>query len=117
LHRAGGWGTNIDCIIDDKLPATVLDDPDNHFRFESFLNVGDEEQAHVLAQPAGQEQFHLAFYGDDLRYHSSAFAVHTSQQWQQLDDMVARAEAYWHALPPARRDFDRDKGEFVRTFP
>ena len=45
---------------------------------------------------------------------SDAKAIpHTEQQWQQVDELVARASEYWAQLPPEHRDFDRAKAEFV----
>jgi len=44
----------------------ILDDLLNPYKFESFSNVGQEDQARVLAQLANQDQLYLAFYGDDF---------------------------------------------------
>jgi hypothetical protein len=99
------------------LDLILLDRPDNPFRFESFLNVAAEDQAYILAQLANQERLYLAFYGDDLTHRYTRVVPHDEQQWQRLDQIVARAEVYWRALPPERRDFDLAKAEFMRRFP
>lgn len=97
-----------------RLLVHIHDRPADPYRFESFLHVGDDTQLDLLAQLAGQAQLHLAFYGDDLTYRYTKVLPHDAQQWQQLDELTARALAYWHALPPATRDFDRAKAAFLR---
>ena len=97
-----------------RLELTILDDPTNPFRFESFLNVSDQEQADVLAELASQDRLYLAFYGDGFDYHYTEVIAHDEQQWQFLDELVERAERYWSQLPPEQRDFDQAKAEFMR---
>jgi hypothetical protein len=99
-----------------RLELTILDQPDNPFRFESFLNVAEESQANVLSQLANQDWLYLAFYGDDLTHRFTKIVHHDRQQWQYLDELVDRATRYWHQLPPDRRDFDQAKAEFMRRF-
>ncbi|UCC54551.1 MAG: hypothetical protein JSV68_11405 [Anaerolineaceae bacterium] len=97
-----------------RLQLTILDRPDDPYRFESFLNVAAEDQAQVLAELANQKELHLAFYGDDLGYRYTKTIPHSEQQWQQLDDLVAMAEACWNQLPTERRDFDQAKADYMR---
>lgn len=99
-----------------RLDLLILDQPNNPFKFESFLNVAEEDQARVLAQLANQEQLFLAFYGDDLTHRFTKIVEHDRQQWQYLDELVDQATHYWDQLPPERRDFDRAKAEFLRRF-
>jgi len=96
-----------------RLQLDVMDRPEDPYRFESFLNVEAEDQAHVLANLANQEELHLAFYGDDLGYRYTKAIPHSEQQWQQLDELVAVANDHWENLPPEQRDFDRAKAEFI----
>lgn len=93
-----------------------MDNPFNPFRFESFLNVAQEDQARVLAQLASQDRLYLAFYGDDLNHRFTKIVDHDGQQWQYLDELVAEATDYWESIPPERRDFDQAKAEFMRRF-
>jgi hypothetical protein len=51
-----------------RLELAILDRPSSPCRFESFLNVAQEDQAKVLAQLAGQDWFYLAFHGDVLSH-------------------------------------------------
>jgi hypothetical protein len=99
-----------------RLEMRVLDNPANPFRFESFLNVGDADQARCLTLLAQQEQLNLAFYGDDLHYRFTKVVPHDKRQQAQLADLAQRATDYWEALPPERRDFDRAKADFMRQF-
>jgi hypothetical protein len=99
-----------------RLELTILDRPSNPYRFESFLNVAEKDQAKVLAQLAGQDQLYLAFYGDDLSHRCTKIINHDWQQWQYLDELVAEALEHWHQIPPQQRDFDRAKAEFMRRF-
>jgi len=99
-----------------RLELTILDRPNNPYRFESFLNVAEEHQARVLAQLAGQDRLYLAFYGDDLSHRFTRIINHDRQQWQYLDELVAKALEHWHQIPPEQRDFDGAKAEFMRRF-
>ena len=62
----------------------ILDDLLNPYKFESFLNVGQEDQARVLARLANQDQLYLAFYGDDFDHRFTKIVNHDRQQWQYL---------------------------------
>jgi hypothetical protein len=96
-----------------RLEVVILDHLANPYRFESFLNVAQEDQARVLAELANQDRLYLAFYGDDLTYRFTHVVDHDEQQWQHLGEPVAEATAYWNQLPPDRRDFDRAKTDFL----
>jgi len=96
-----------------RLELVILDRPDDPYRFESFLNVAEEDQSRILAQLANQEQLNLAFYDDKLDYRFTKVIPHDEQQWQQLDELVEQAVAYWNELPSDHRDFDLAKAEFM----
>jgi hypothetical protein len=96
-----------------RLEFFIFDDPDNPYRFESFLNVGAPDQLAVLTELASQEELYMAFYGDDLTHHHTTALPHSEQQWQQLDDIIAQAELYWQRLPEEERDFDRAKAVYM----
>ena len=51
-----------------RLELTILDRPENPFKFESFLNVIEEDQKKILSQLANQDKLYMAFYGDKLNY-------------------------------------------------
>jgi hypothetical protein len=92
-----------------RLELAILDRPSNPYRFESFLNVAEEDQARVLAQLAGQDRLYLAFYGDDFNHRFTKVVNHDRQQWQYLDELVMEAVEHWHQIPPEQRDFDQAK--------
>lgn len=96
-----------------RLEFAIFDRPRNPYRFESFLNVAEKDQARILSQLANQDKLHLAFYGDSLQYRFTKSVAHDEQQWQQLDELVEQAVRYWEALPPSQRDYNRAKAEFV----
>ena len=100
-----------------RLEATILDNPLFPYLFESFLNVGEGDQLAILTQLAGQEELHLVFFGDDLEYRFTKSLPHDEQQWQQLDEIISRAVAYWEHLPLAQRDFDLAKYSFMLQHP
>ena len=62
-----------------RLEVVILDDPANPYRFESFLNVAQEDQARVLAELANQDRLYLAFYGDDLTHYFTHIVDHDEQ--------------------------------------
>jgi len=99
-----------------RLELVIVDHPINPYKFESFLNVAQEDQARVLSQLANQDQLYLAFYGDGLNYRFTKIIEHDKQQWQYLDELVREAIDYWGEIPPAQRDFDQAKAEFMRQF-
>ncbi|MGD8586081.1 MAG: hypothetical protein PVJ75_12080, partial [Chloroflexota bacterium] len=99
-----------------RLELVILDQPASPYKFESFLNVADYDQARILAQLANQEQLYLAFYGDDLGFRYAKVLPHDEQQWQQLDELVAQAIANWARIAPEEQDFDQAKAEFMRHF-
>jgi hypothetical protein len=96
-----------------RLTLHILDRPQDPYRFESFLNVAEEDQLQVLTRLASQEELYLAFYGDWLDHRFTGTIDHGEEQWQQLDEIVLRAQAYWDQLPPERRDYDRAKEEYI----
>lgn len=95
-----------------RLEFLVFDRPFHPFRIEAFLNVGEPDQLQVLNQLADQAEFHLAFYGDGLKYHFTTSLPHSEQQWQQLDEIVGEAMNYWEQLPVENRDFDLAKAAY-----
>jgi hypothetical protein len=99
-----------------RLELAILDRPSDPYRFESFLNVADEDQARVLARLAGQDRLYLSFYGDDLTHRFTKIIKHDRQQWQYLDELVAEALEHWDQIPPEQRDFEHAKAEFMRRF-
>jgi hypothetical protein len=96
-----------------RLEVVILDNAANPYRFESFLNVAQADQARVLAELANQDRLYLAFYGDDLAHRFTHVVDHDEQQWQYLDELVAEATSCWDQLSPDQRDFDRAKAEFL----
>lgn len=99
-----------------RLELLILDKNENPFKFESFLNLADEEQAQLLAKLASQEHLYLAFYGDDLTHRYTITLPHDERQWQQLDMLIMAAEMHWQRIDPERYDFDRAKAEFIGRF-
>ena len=97
-----------------RLELAILDRPTNPCKFESFLNVAQEDQARVLAQLAGQDQLYRAFYGDDFCHRFTKIVKHDRQQRQYLDELVGEALEHWHQIPPEQPDFDKAKAEFMR---
>ena len=99
-----------------RLELEILDRPDNPYRFESFLNIAEQDQANVLAKLANQDELYLAFYGDGLDYRCTKVMPHDKQQWQQIDELTMEARDYLYSIPPGNRDFDQAKAEFMRRF-
>jgi hypothetical protein len=100
-----------------RLNLAILDQPQNPYRYESFLNIGDDDQARILARLVSQEQLILPFYGDDLSYRFTKTVPHQVEQRTQLGGLVAQAVTHWQAIPAAHRDFDRAKATFQRQYP
>ena len=99
-----------------RLEVTILDRAVSPYRFESFLNVAEEDQERILCQLANQDQLYLAFYGDGLQHRFTKVAHHDKQQWQYIDELMEMAIQHWEAIPSERRDYDRAKAEFTRRF-
>ena len=133
VHICHASGSDIEAFVDKpvlyqwqliKMPAAplirldlvIVDQPDNPYKFESFLNVAEEDQARVLTQLANQNQLYLAFYGDNLTYRFTKIVKHDRQQWQYLDELVDEANRHRDRIPPEQRDFDRGKAEFMNRY-
>ncbi len=99
-----------------RLEINILDQPENPYRFESFLNVTEKDQEKVLAELANQDRLFLAFYGDDLGYRFTMVITHKRQQWQQIDELTMEAFNYLSKISPNQQDFDEAKAEFIRRF-
>ena len=99
-----------------RLELVIIDNPDNPFCLESFLNVADIDQENILAELAGQEKLYLAFYGDDLEYRYAKVIPHDIQQWQLLDELTAEANRYWQSLSPEVRDYDQAISVFMSQY-
>jgi hypothetical protein len=97
-----------------RLELVILDQPGNPYRFESFLNIAEDDQVEILARLANQEQLYLAFYGDGLDHCFTKVIPHNRQQWQFLDELVMEAQDYWSQIPLEERNFDRAKAEYMR---
>jgi hypothetical protein len=99
-----------------RLDLVVLDNPAAPYKFESFLNIAEADQARVLAQLANQDRLYLAFYGDDLGHRFTKIVDHDRKNWQYIDELVSQATAHWRCIPADQRDFDRAKAAFMRSF-
>ena len=71
----------------------ILDNSENPFRFESYLNIADPEQARLFIQLANQGKLYLAFYGDDLNYRYTK-VCHDESPWQNIDEIAIEATDY-----------------------
>lgn len=100
-----------------RLKLIIIDQPQNPYRFESFLNVGQEHDTRLLEELLSQEQLYLAFYGEDFAFRFVKVIDHKEGQREQLRQLVDRAADYWRKLPEGQQDFDRAKVEFQRRFP
>ncbi len=99
-----------------RLLFIVLDNPRNPYQLESFLNVAEADQAQVLSDLVEQEQFSLAFYGDDLSYRYSKVIAHEQINRQQLATAIAHARLYWDQIEREQQNFDLAKAEFMTHF-
>ena len=97
-----------------RLEVNIFDQSENPYRFESFLNVAEQEQENVLAELANQDRLFLAFYGEDLGYRYTKVIPNDKQNWQQIDEMTMEAINYLSKIPHNQRDFDKAKAEFIR---
>jgi hypothetical protein len=98
-----------------RLEVKIFDQPENPYRFESFLNVAEQDQEKVLAELANQNRLFLAFYGEDLGYRYTKVIPHDIQNWQKIDEMTIEAINYLSKIPPNQQDFDKAKAEFTKT--
>ena len=99
-----------------RLEVKILDRPENPYRFESFLNVAEQDQKKVLTELANQDQLFLAFYGENLDFRFIKVIPHNKQQWQHIDEMTKEAFEYLSMIPPNQQNFDKAKAEFITRF-
>lgn len=99
-----------------RLRAVIMDDPHNPYRFESFLQVGQEDDARLLDELTSQEQLYLAFYGENLTHRFTKVVVQSEEKREELARLVEAARAHWHSIPEGERDVEQAKAEFQRRF-
>jgi hypothetical protein len=100
-----------------RLRAVILDQPQNPYTFESFLNVGAETDTRVLEQLLSQEELYLAFYGEDFTHRFTKVVEHDEARREELRLLVDLVQAYCQSIPEGERNFDRAKAEFQRRVP
>lgn len=100
-----------------RLNLVILDQPQNPYRYESFLNIGNEDQTRILEILLTQEQLILPFYGDDFNQRLTKVVPHGAEQRRQLGALVEQAAAHWHGIPTDQRDFDQAKAMFQQRYP
>jgi hypothetical protein len=59
-----------------RLDLVIMDHSQNPDRFESFLNVGDEDQARILEMLLAQEELYFPFHGDGFAYRFTKMIKH-----------------------------------------
>ena len=92
-----------------RLRTHILDHPNNSYKYESFLNVGDPDQARILDILGQQDRLYLAFYGDNLAYRFTKVLAHDQTQREQLQRLTGQARQEWQWIPADQRDFDQAK--------
>jgi hypothetical protein len=99
-----------------RLELLIQDHPSTPYLFESFLNVGEEDQARTLTQLTNQDRLYLAFHGDDFSHHFTKIVQHDEQQRRQLAALVYEAMSHRAQISAEQRDFDQAKAVFMRWF-
>ncbi len=100
-----------------RLEVTIFDQPQNPYRFESFLNTGQEADTRIAEQLVSQEELYFAFHGEDFTHRFTKVMDHSEIQREQLQRLVDQADDHWAEIPEERRDFDLAKAAFQRHFP
>ena len=90
---------------------TVYDDPSQPLRFESFINVAEQDQYADFAALANQERLVVLFYDEQLRHRLSKL-IHAGLD-NAIAEMLARAEQVRSAIPAEHYDFGRAKAEVM----
>jgi hypothetical protein len=90
-----------------RMVTTIYDQPERPLRFESFVNVEDEQQRAEYAALSRQEHLLMLFYDERLDHR-------LTKQVGQLDgeriaDVLSRAEALFQAIPEEQFDFEAAK--------
>src|SRR5581483_3416280 len=91
--------------------VTIMDQPGNPLRLESFTNVGDPDQEAHFATLATQDRFYAFFYDERVR-HRRTVAVGVSDP-EGISGVLRGAQERYKAMPPGRHDFDRAKAEVM----
>jgi len=95
-----------------RLHLTILDQPHNPYRFETFFNISNPESCRILSEQLGQDSLVLAFLGDDLEYRFSKVLPFPQEERRAVHQLVDQAIEHLAAIPKRERDFDRAKAEF-----
>ena len=70
------------------LNLAILDHPQNPYRYEFFLNIGDEDQARILEMLLTQEKLYFPFHGDDFGYRFTKVVTHDAAQRTQRQELA-----------------------------
>lgn len=95
-----------------RLHLTILDRPENPYRFETFFNISNPESCRILSEQLGQEALVLAFLGDDLEHRFSKVLPFPQEERQAVHQLVGQAIEHLVSIPKEERDFDLAKREF-----
>lgn len=99
-----------------RLHLTILDRPDNPYRFETFLNVADLEQLACVLKLLTQEILPMHFFDSRTEYVFSKKNKNPRQLRWELMELVAWAVQDQKDLGAAW-DFDRAKALFQAQHP
>jgi hypothetical protein len=94
-----------------RLLLVIFDQPEQPYRFETFINVGAPEQLACVTQLLAQQTLSLHFFDSQTAYVFTKAIRNPRQQRWQLRALVNQAVQDWQALGE-RWDFDQAKALF-----
>ena len=95
-----------------RLHLTILDQPQNPYRFETFFNVANPESSRILSEQLGQDTLVLSFLGDDLEHRFSKVLPFPEEERQAVHQLIGQAIEHLVTIPKEERDFDLAKAQF-----
>ena len=99
-----------------RLHLVIFDQPQQPYRFETFINVGAPEQLVCVRQLLTQETLQIHFFDSQTEHVLTKKVSNSDQQRQQLQWLIDLAMHDWEILGEAW-DFDQAKALFQAQRP
>jgi hypothetical protein len=95
-----------------RLVVTFYDQPSRPLAFETFVNVQDPQQRADYAALADQPELRMLCYDEELAHRLTKRVTHSARD--RVPEILARADALFHAIPDDEFSFEIAKAAVLR---
>lgn len=94
-----------------RMVTTIHDRPQSPLTLETFINVGDLDQRSDYDVLSRQQELLMLFYDEAVQHQLTKRTRNTHQTG--MAQILARADALLHQIPPEYRNFDMAKADVM----